>query len=74
MNSSDADAHLQQLDKLRSAYEECVKLGKELIPATEKLLDNLTEDHERKSQALDDVSDFSYLGISCLFTCLCLEV
>ncbi|KAH9318277.1 hypothetical protein KI387_020046, partial [Taxus chinensis] len=54
-HSSNADAHFQQLDKLRSVYDEYVKLGKELIPANEKLLDELAEDCERKSQAHDDL-------------------
>ena len=49
MHSSGADASFQQLDKLRSVYDEYVKLGKELIPATDKLLEELTEDRERKS-------------------------
>lgn len=55
MHSSGADASFQQLDMLRSVYDDYVKLGKDLIPATEKLLEELTEDHERKSQALDDL-------------------
>ncbi|GLJ49200.1 hypothetical protein SUGI_1038410 [Cryptomeria japonica] len=55
MHSSNADAHFQQLDKLRSVYDEYVKLGKELIPSCDKLLDELSEDRERKLQAHDDL-------------------
>eukprot|EP01018_Ginkgo_biloba_P035575 Gb_12673 [translate_table: standard] len=55
MHSSNADANFQQLAKLRSVYDEYVKLGKELIPSTEKILEDLSEDRERKSQALDDL-------------------
>ncbi|KAF5199763.1 Dna repair protein rad50 [Thalictrum thalictroides] len=55
VESSNADSNFQQLDRLRMAYEEYLKLGRETIPQTEKKLDELTEDLDQKSQALDDV-------------------
>uniref|UniRef100_A0A2P2LV06 DNA repair protein RAD50 n=1 Tax=Rhizophora mucronata TaxID=61149 RepID=A0A2P2LV06_RHIMU len=55
LESSDADSHFQQLDKLRLVYEEYVKIGKETIPNVEKSLQELTEELDQKSQALDDV-------------------
>lgn len=57
-NSANADSQFQQLDKLRIIYEEFVKLGKETIPLAEKNLNELTEELDQKSQALDDVSIF----------------
>ncbi|KAF8402152.1 hypothetical protein HHK36_013104 [Tetracentron sinense] len=59
VESSNADSHFQQLDKLRMLYEEYVKIGNETIPLTEKNLKELTEDMDQKSQALDDVIFFS---------------
>lgn len=53
--SSNADSYFQQLDKLRTVYEDHVKICKENIPLAEKNLADLTEDLEQKSQALDDV-------------------
>lgn len=53
--SSNADSYFQQLDKLRIAFEEYVKIGKETIPLAEKNLHELTEEMDEKSQALDDV-------------------
>ena len=42
VDSSSADSHFQQLDKLRIVYEKYVKLGKETIPNAEKDLHELT--------------------------------
>ncbi|XP_043719530.1 DNA repair protein RAD50 isoform X1 [Telopea speciosissima] len=53
--SSNADSLFQQLDKLRMVYEEYIKLGKETIPQAQKNLQQLREDLDQKSQALDDV-------------------
>ncbi|KAK8943466.1 DNA repair protein RAD50 [Platanthera guangdongensis] len=55
VDSSNADSHFQQLDKLRMIYEEYVKLGKENIPLGEKNLQELMEDLNQKSQAYDDL-------------------
>lgn len=55
VESSNAESHFQQLDKLRMLYEEYVKLGKETIPNSEKELQQLKEEMDDKSQALDDV-------------------
>lgn len=53
--SLNADSFFQQLDKLRMVYEEYIKLGKETIPLSEKNLQELNEELDCKSQALDDV-------------------
>ncbi|CAH2059850.1 unnamed protein product [Thlaspi arvense] len=58
-NSSNADSIFQQLDKLRSVFEEYSKLTNEIIPLAQKSLQEYTEELEQKSEALDDV-----LGIS----------
>ena len=42
VDSSSADSHFQQLDKLHMVYEECVKIEKETIPNAEKDLHELT--------------------------------
>ncbi|KAG1331800.1 hypothetical protein COCNU_02G017680 [Cocos nucifera] len=55
IESSNADTHFQQLDKLRMIYEEYIKLGKETIPLAEKSLEELMEDLKQKSQAFDDL-------------------
>ncbi|KAL9332842.1 hypothetical protein ACSQ67_002452 [Phaseolus vulgaris] len=55
VDSSNAESHYQQLDKLRMVYEEYVKLGKETIPNTEKELQQLKDEMDEKNQALDDV-------------------
>ncbi|XP_010927015.1 DNA repair protein RAD50 isoform X1 [Elaeis guineensis] len=55
IESSNADAHFQQLDKLRMIYEEYIKLGKETIPLAEKSLEELMEDLKQKTQAFDDL-------------------
>lgn len=55
VESSDAESHFQQLDKLRMVYEEYVKIGKETIPLAEKTLHELTEELDQKSQAHYDV-------------------
>ncbi|KAL6532168.1 hypothetical protein OROGR_014138 [Orobanche gracilis] len=54
-DSSNAEFHFQQLDKLRMVYEEYVKTGKESIPLAEKNLNQLNEELEQKSHDLDDV-------------------
>lgn len=54
--SSNADSIFQQLDKLRSVFEEYSKLTNEIIPEAEKSLQEYTEEFEQKSEALDDVS------------------
>ncbi|KAG6386852.1 hypothetical protein SASPL_152029 [Salvia splendens] len=61
VQSSNADFHFQQLDKLRVVYDEYVKTGKKLIPLAEKNLHDLNEDFDLKHQALDDV-----LGVDAL--------
>ncbi|CAF2122465.1 unnamed protein product [Brassica napus] len=53
--SSNADSIFQQLDKLRSVFEEYTKLTDEIIPLAEKSLQEFTEELEQKSEALDDV-------------------
>ncbi|KAK6161696.1 hypothetical protein DH2020_005077 [Rehmannia glutinosa] len=55
VDSSNADFHFQQLDKLRVVYEEYVKTAQELIPLAEKNLNQLNEELDQKNQALDDV-------------------
>uniref|UniRef100_A0A2N9GWL7 DNA repair protein RAD50 n=2 Tax=Fagus sylvatica TaxID=28930 RepID=A0A2N9GWL7_FAGSY len=64
VDSSNADSHFQQLDKLRMVYEEHVKIGKETIPNAEKDLHELTQELDLKSQALDDVIINSGLKIN----------
>uniref|UniRef100_A0A2N9FA08 Zinc-hook domain-containing protein n=1 Tax=Fagus sylvatica TaxID=28930 RepID=A0A2N9FA08_FAGSY len=64
VDSSNADSHFQQLDKLRMVYEEYVKIGKETIPNAEKDLHELTQELDLKSQALDDVIIDSGLKIN----------
>nr|XP_043632459.1 DNA repair protein RAD50 isoform X2 [Erigeron canadensis] len=53
--SSEAESHFQQLEKLRLMYEEYSKISKESIPLAEKNLVELKADLEEKTQALDDV-------------------
>lgn len=66
VDSSNADFHFQQLDKLRVVYEEYVKTGKELIPLAEKNLYELNEELDLKNQALDDVVvNSSISGFNC---------
>lgn len=55
VESSNTESQYQQLDKLRMVYEEYVKLSKETIPNAEKELQQLKEEMDEKSQALDDV-------------------
>ncbi|XP_052207378.1 DNA repair protein RAD50 isoform X2 [Diospyros lotus] len=55
VESSSADSFFQQLDKLRVVYEEYAKIGRETIPLAEKNLNELNEELDQKSQALDDV-------------------
>ncbi|KAL6634294.1 hypothetical protein ACP70R_026965 [Stipagrostis hirtigluma subsp. patula] len=55
MESSNAEMHFQQLDKLRIIYEDYVKLGEEAIPLAEKNLNQLLVDESQKAQAFDDL-------------------
>lgn len=55
VESTNAESQFLQLDKLRIVYEEYIKIWKETIPLTEKNLQELTEELDQKSQALDDV-------------------
>ncbi|XP_022761845.1 DNA repair protein RAD50 isoform X2 [Durio zibethinus] len=55
VESSNAESHFQQLDKLRMVYEEYVKTGNETIPLAKKTLHELTEELNQKSQAHYDV-------------------
>ncbi|KAI7751951.1 hypothetical protein M8C21_008273 [Ambrosia artemisiifolia] len=55
VESSEAESHFQQLEKLRLLYEEYNKICKESIPIAEKNLSELKEELEQKTQALDDV-------------------
>ena len=72
VDSSSADSHFQQLDKLRMVYEEYVKIGKETIPNAEKDLHELTQELDQKSQALDDVIINS--GTFCFYFSLQLSI
>ncbi|CAH8282647.1 unnamed protein product [Eruca vesicaria subsp. sativa] len=51
--SSNADSIFQQLDQLRSVFEEYTKLTDEIIPFAEKSLQEFTEELELQSKALD---------------------
>ncbi|KFK31167.1 hypothetical protein AALP_AA6G077500 [Arabis alpina] len=53
--ASKADTIFQQLDKLRSVFDEYSKLSSEIIPLAEKALQEHTEELDQKSEALDDV-------------------
>ncbi|KAL8515845.1 hypothetical protein ACS0TY_014518 [Phlomoides rotata] len=55
LDSSNAEFHFQQLNKLRVMYEEYAKTGKELIPLAETNLNELNEELDQKNQALDDL-------------------
>ncbi|XP_031481763.1 DNA repair protein RAD50 [Nymphaea colorata] len=55
ISSSNADAHFQQLDKLRTVYEEYVKLSNEAIPSTERNLKELAEELQNKIVAFEDL-------------------
>lgn len=55
VESCNADSYFQQLDKLRTVHEEYRKIVKETIPNAEKELEELTEELDQKTQALDDV-------------------
>lgn len=62
VESSNTESQYQQLDKLRMVYEEYVKLSKETIPNAEKELQQLKEEMDEKSQALDDVVIIIYFN------------
>ncbi|XP_057477657.1 DNA repair protein RAD50 [Actinidia eriantha] len=55
VESSATDSFFQQLDNLRVVYEEFTKIGKETIPLAEKNVNELNEELDQKTQALDDV-------------------
>ncbi|PWA83573.1 DNA repair protein Rad50 [Artemisia annua] len=55
VESSEAESHFQQLEKLHLMYEEYNKICKESIPHAEKNLIELKAELEQKTQALDDV-------------------
>lgn len=57
VNYSQAEAKVQQLEKLRPVYEDYVKLVVNTIPTTEKLIADLVQEYENKSHALDDLND-----------------
>ena len=63
VETSNADSHYQQLDKLRMIYEEYVKLSKGTIPNAENELQQLNEELDHKSQALDDVIIINFFQI-----------
>ncbi|CAI9117568.1 OLC1v1018973C1 [Oldenlandia corymbosa var. corymbosa] len=54
-DTSTAESKFHQLDKLRTVYEEYVKIGQESIPQAEKCVTELNEELEQKNQALDDI-------------------
>jgi DNA repair protein RAD50 len=51
----DSENQLQNLEKLRLVYDEYQKLIKDLVPAAEKTVEELTEEHERVTVPYDDV-------------------
>lgn len=55
LECSNAESHYQQLDKLRLIYEEYIKTCKDVIPNDEKEFEQLNEELDKQSQALDDV-------------------
>lgn len=55
VESSEAESHFQQLERLHLMYEEYNKICKESIPNAEKNLIELKAELEQKTQALDDV-------------------
>jgi len=55
MESSNAEALFQQLDKLRTIYDAYVKLVEETIPLAEKNLNQHLADESQKAQAFDDL-------------------
>lgn len=66
VETSNADSHFQQLDKIRMVYEDYVKLKKETIPLAEKNLKELTDDLNHKSLAFDDVSSEPFFFLNFL--------
>lgn len=65
---SQAESKVQQLEKLRPVYEDYTKLVMSTVPATEKLIADLQEEHESKSRALNDVSfDSTIVGCPSMF-------
>ncbi|KAF8686169.1 hypothetical protein HU200_043642 [Digitaria exilis] len=55
MEYADADALFQQLDKLRTIYDDYMKLAEETIPLAEKNLNQRLEDESQKAQTFDDL-------------------
>lgn len=51
----EAEQKLQNLEKLRTVYDENEKLNRVLIPAAERTVEELTEEQERVSVPYDDV-------------------
>ena len=56
LESSNAEALFQQLDKLRTIYDAYMKLLEETIPLAEKNLNQHLADESQKAQTFDDVS------------------
>jgi hypothetical protein len=50
-----AEAKVQQLEKLRPLYEDYVKLVLKTVPTTEKMTVELEQDYQTKIQAMNDV-------------------
>jgi len=55
IESSDAETFLQQLDKLRTIYDDYKKLLEETIPLAEKNLNQRLADESQKEQTFDDL-------------------
>lgn len=55
MEMSNAETFFQQLDKLRTTYDDYVKLGEETIPLAEKNLKQLLADENEKAHTFDDL-------------------
>jgi DNA repair protein RAD50 len=56
MEYSEAETFFQQLDKLRTVYDDYMKLVEETIPLAEKNLNQRLADQSQKEQTFDDVS------------------
>lgn len=69
MEYADADALFQQLDKLRTIYDDYMKLAEETIPLAEKNLNQRLEDESQKAQTFDDVSFLLLTAYTFIFAC-----
>lgn len=69
MEYSDADAVFQQLDKLRTIYDDYVKLVEGTIPLAEKNLNQRLEEESQKAQTFDDVSFLLLTAYTFIFAC-----